>query len=119
MRVELVNILLNYLTGKKSLRDLSEWFSCIDWNNIDIDSPTSSLIGKFHLLVTEVSEGLRSDFELWKEALSFVSNENYYWDILTDETYSWVIEFTPTTINQIVSNYSDEPEFKQLTPATR
>lgn len=119
MRVELVNILSKYLTGKKSLCDVSEWFSCIDWNNIDIDSPISSLIGKFQLLVTEVSEGMRSESELWIEALSFVSNENYYWDIITDETYSWLIEFTPTTINQIGSDYSDAPEFKPLTSATR
>lgn len=60
-----------YLSGQLSLRDLDEWLSIYDWDAPSTEEQT--IAGRLFLLVTEVSEGLRSEIELRQEAAEILS----------------------------------------------
>lgn len=62
---ELSNLLSAYLVGWRNLMDCAEWFSGINWEELDVDSPLAATLGELDLLCTEAREGLRpeSDFE--------------------------------------------------------
>jgi len=64
----LSNLLSSYLLGQKSLLECVEWFSTIDWGNINVESETARKLGKLQVVCTEVSEGLRQEAEFLKEA---------------------------------------------------
>jgi hypothetical protein len=75
MNKEFSDILTSYLMGWKSIRDISEWLSSIDWGS-GFNPQLQELFGRFGLIVTEVLEGLRPQSELWQEASTFVANES-------------------------------------------
>jgi hypothetical protein len=75
MNKELANILTSYLMGWKSIRDVGEWLSSIDWTP-DLNPQLQQLFGRFELIITEVLEGLRPQSELWLEASRFVAIES-------------------------------------------
>lgn len=72
MIAELVNIAIEYLDRRKTISDVSEWLTCIDWDEGILDSESKKVLGRFELLITEINEGLRPEAELMQEVSDFV-----------------------------------------------
>ena len=64
----LSDLIDSYLIGQKSLLECAEWFSTIDWTDIDVTSKLAGTIGKLQLVCTEVIEGMRLESEFEQEA---------------------------------------------------
>ena len=75
MRNELTDILKAYLSGWKTVRDIAEWLSGIEWDS-SVDSEIQQFVGCVELLATEVLEGLRPETEFWQEAAKLVEEES-------------------------------------------
>lgn len=75
MRNELTDILKAYLSGWKTVRDIAEWLSGIEWDST-VDSEIQQFVGCVELLTTEVLEGLRPEAEFWQEAAKLVEEES-------------------------------------------
>ena len=71
MNREFINLLTAYLIGWKTIVDINEWISSVDWD--DLNSEAQNTIGRFELLVTEVLEGLREESEFSQEAMEYVA----------------------------------------------
>jgi hypothetical protein len=70
----LTNLLSSYLLGQKSLLECIEWFSTIDWGEINAASKVARKIGKLQVISTEVSEGLRLESEFVQEVSKAVAD---------------------------------------------
>ena len=75
---ELLDLTKAYLTGWKTIRDLAEWLSGINWDDPDLDPDSISWVGRLELLATEVLEGLRAEADFWKEASDFVAGRTNF-----------------------------------------
>ncbi|MDO8491984.1 MAG: hypothetical protein Q7T04_08240 [Dehalococcoidia bacterium] len=62
---EFSDLLNAYLLGWKTLTDLREWLSSVNWEEIDVESQLAATLGELDLLCTEALEGMRpeADFE--------------------------------------------------------
>lgn len=70
---ELVQLLTTYLMGTRSLPDCAEWLAGIDWDDPDLTEEEQNSLGEFELLITEITEGLRQEAELWQAAATVVA----------------------------------------------
>jgi hypothetical protein len=75
MNKELLDLAISYLSGWKTMYDYADWLAGIDWNNPGLEPDYESFAGLSELLIMEISEGLRLESDLIKEASNFVASK--------------------------------------------
>ena len=65
---ELIKLLQYYLTSSISLVECAEWLASVDWDDPELTGDERDALGLFELLITEISEGLREEYEFRREA---------------------------------------------------
>lgn len=64
---ELIRLLQDYLTSSVSLAECAEWLAGVDWDDPELTADERGSFGLFELLITEISEGLREEYEFREE----------------------------------------------------
>ncbi len=73
MSSELVNLLKAYLMAWKTVFDVAEYLTSIDWDAPDFEKAMAEAIGELELLSTEVVEGFRPEADFRAKASEIVS----------------------------------------------
>ena len=73
MNTELIDLLVAYLKGWKTISDCAEWLAGVVWDDPDLAPETRNLLGRLELIVTEVAEELRPEAEFSQEAAAIVA----------------------------------------------
>lgn len=71
-----MDILTEYVSGKQTRSAVEEWLAGVDWDDPDLIQDSKDVFSLLELLKTEVSEGLRDEGELVKEARDFIATAN-------------------------------------------
>ena len=72
---EFLDVLTKYVNGERTCSAVEEWLAGVDWNDPDLTQESKEAYGLLELLATEVSEGLRDEDELVREAKSLLEKE--------------------------------------------
>lgn len=99
---EFLDLLGEYVRGAQPFSALGEWLAGVDWDDPTMTEEEQEVFGLFELLTTDVSEGLREEKELIREAIAamvrFVTKE--YRSVLSQDTNAKVqIEATSGATN--------------------
>ena len=73
---EFLDVLTKYVNGERTCSAIEEWLARVDWDDPDLTQESKDAYGLLELLVTEVSEGLRDEGELVREAKNLLENES-------------------------------------------
>ena len=72
---EFLDILTKYVSGEQPCSAVEEWLAGVDWNDPVLTQDGRNILGLFEVLATEVSEGMRDESELVREARKLLTNE--------------------------------------------
>lgn len=70
---EFIDLIGDYLAGRKSTTDCREWLAGIDWYAPDLSAEDKEVLGLLELLAIEVLEGMRPEVEFRQEAADVVA----------------------------------------------
>lgn len=65
---EFLGILTEYVSGERPCSAVEEWLAGVDWDDPGLTQDSRNILGLFEVLATEVSESMRDESELVREA---------------------------------------------------
>ena len=73
---EFLDVLTEYISGERTCSAVEEWLAGVNWDDPDLTQESKDAYGLLELLLIEVSEGLRDEDELVREAKSLLERES-------------------------------------------